>query len=264
MTFLAGDIRTFEFPTGEFSHVLHAATQASASLNASAPLEMFDVCYSGTRQALEFARHCGAKRFLLTSSGAIYGPQPPNLPHISEEFEGSPDLSSPASAYGKGKRAAEWLCSVYGLDFGFETTIARAFAFVGPGLPLDQHFAIGNFLRDGLNGGPIQIAGDGTPFRSYLHAADLMIWLWTILLRGKPGRVYNVGSDEAVSIEETARAVANAFEPILEVEIAQKPLPGALPARYVPAIERARRELGLEVRISLGESIKRTLNWLRA
>jgi len=91
LSFVAGDVRGFAFPSGEFSGVVHAATEASVTLNARAPLEMFDVCAGGTKRALELAVHSGAKRFLLASSGAVYGVQPPALSHVPEEYCGAPD-----------------------------------------------------------------------------------------------------------------------------------------------------------------------------
>jgi dTDP-glucose 4,6-dehydratase len=142
---------------------------------------------------------------------------------------------------------------------------ARAFAFVGPYLPLDAHFAVGNFMRDALAGDTIRVGGDGTPYRSYLHAADLAVWLWTMLARGRGGRAYNVGSDEAMSIRELADAVSRAARTIGRnpiVSIARPADPSAPPARYVPSTRRASEELGLRVRISLDDALARTLEWL--
>jgi dTDP-glucose 4,6-dehydratase len=259
--FHMGDVRTFEFPAGEFSHVLHAATEASAKMNDENPLVMLDTIVEGTRHTLEFARKCGAKNFLLTSSGAVYGKQPPELTHVPEEYLGGPDPLDPRSAYGEGKRIGEMLCVLYAKQYGLETKIARCFAFVGPYLPLDIHFAIGNFIRDGLRGGPIQVKGDGTPYRSYLYAADLAIWLWTILLRGETCRPYNVGSEQAVTIAELAGIVAGCFEPAVKVYIAQPPRLGQAAERYVPLTRRAQTELNLQQTLDLSKAIRKKVKW---
>src|ERR1700686_3328122 len=189
----AADVRNGNFPDGEFSQVGHAATDASAKLNKEAPLVMFDTIVEGTRRALQFSIASGVSRFLLVSSGAIYGNQPAQLTHISESFKGGPDSMSPSSAYAEGKRAAEMLCSLASSP-RLAIPVARCFAFAGPYMQIDAHFAIGNFIADRLHNRPIRVQGDGSAVRSYLYASDLMVWLWTILFKGQSGRAYNVGS----------------------------------------------------------------------
>jgi nucleoside-diphosphate-sugar epimerase len=136
---------------------------------------------------------------------------------------------------------------------------------VGPHLPLDQHFAIGNFIADALAGRNIRIAGDGTPMRSYLYAGDLAIWLWTLLLRpldasSRP-EIYNVGSDEAVSIRDLAHEVVEEINPSLGIEIAQQTVTGEPRQQYVPDVSKAKSRLGLERIIGLREAIRRTAHW---
>ncbi len=260
ITLLEGDVRNFEFPPGYYSHIIHAATDASAKLNSENPLLMLDIIIEGTRHTLDFAQTCGAKKFLLTSSGAVYGKQPPEMTHIPEDYNGAPDPLDPKSAYGQGKRLAEHLCSLYA-NSSLEIKIARGFAFVGPYLPLDIHFAIGNFIRDVLSGGPIIIKGDGTPYRSYIYAADMAIWLWTILLRGESLRPYNVGSDNDMPLEQVARLVSEQFKPAPGVKILGERVPGKPPERYVPSITRARHELDLEAWIPVEEGFTRTIQF---
>lgn len=260
-----GDVRTFAFPDGKFDYVVHAATEASVTLNQEAPLLMLDTICEGTRHTLDFARACYAKRFLLTSSGAVYGRQPPDLSHVAETYGGAPDTMGKSSAYGEGKRVAETLCGIYDRAYDIPTVAARCFAFVGPYLPLDGTFAVGNFIRDGLAGGPICIGGDGSPFRSYLYGADLMVYLWTLLWRGERGGVYNVGSEEAISIKELAYTVAECFAPApIEVVVAREADPAKPAERYVPSVKHAADTLGLFPRIALRDALERTIAWHRS
>ena len=256
----AADVRDHKFPAAPFSHVIHAATEASATLNQEMPMVMFDTIVEGTRQTLRFAIDSSASRFLFVSSGAVYGTQPADLAHVTESFAGGPDPLAPESAYAEGKRAAELLCCLAATP-RFETTIARCFAFVGPYMQLDVHFAIGNFIRDALCGRPVQVKGDGSPFRSYLYASDLAVWLWTILFKGESRRAYNVGSENAVNIATLANQVAAAVSDEVSVRIASAAKSGTKPHRYVPSTVRAREELGLEARVPLTEGIRRTYNW---
>ena len=260
ITYHTGDVRDFQFPAGSFSHVIHAATEASAKLNQEHPLLMLDTIVTGTRHTLDFAAACGANKFLLTSSGAVYGTQPPALTHISEHYQGGPNPLDPGATYGEAKRMAELLCAIYQKQHGLETKIARCFAFVGPYLPLDAHFAIGNFIRDALAGGPIQINGYGRSYRSYLYASDLTIWLWTILFKGQSGCPYNVGSDQSVSIAALAQKIAHRRwqQPKLKIVKQMKPIRRT---RYVPSVKRATTTLGLAVSISLATALKKTIHW---
>jgi nucleoside-diphosphate-sugar epimerase len=268
VTLLAGDVRDFAFPAGEFGYVIHAATETTARMGPDAPLEMLSTIVAGTERTLQFAAQCGARKFLLTSSGAVYGRQPAELTHVPESYTGGPDPIEAASVYAEGKRVSELLCALHqkaamAKGAAFEAKIARCWAFCGPHLPLDAHFAIGNFIGDVMAGRPISIGGDGTPRRSYLYAADLAVWLWTILFRGPALVPINVGSGHDVSIRELAEVVAATLAPETQIHVAKEAVPGAAPARYVPSVERAKALLGLRVTVELEEAIRRTFDWAK-
>ena len=259
ITLLAGDVRSFSYPDQEFKYVIHAATESSAKDVPESPLETLATILQGTERTLKFAASHGTEKFLFVSSGAVYGRQRGGP--VAEDERSGPDPLDPSSAYAEGKRAAELMCSLYAEHSEMECKIARCFAFVGPHLPLDAHFAIGNFIRDAMRGGPIEIHGDGSPRRSYLYAADLAIWLWTLLFQGPSMQAFNVGSEEAISIRELAQAVVAELSPRVQVKIARDPAEGQEIQQYVPSTQRARLQLGLAQNVALSEAIRRTAAW---
>ena len=242
VSWVKGDVRDFAFPEGPFDAIVHAATCAVTTLSDA---EQTRVILDGARRVAAFAKACGCRTVLFTSSGAVYGPQ--TVP-VSEDAP-----CRPVTAYGKSKLAAECLL----LDAGLDVKIARCFAFTGPCLNRDIHYAIGNFIRDALAGRPIVVQGDGTPWRSYLFADDLVDWLFAILEKGEIGHPYNVGSDQAVSIHALAEIVSRVLGGG-PVKVLGQPS-GAPPSVYVPVVARARCELGLSVTIPLEEAIRKSV-----
>ena len=259
--FVKGDILTYNFDLDEkFHYVIHAATAASESLNKSNPLLMMDTITLGTRNVLDFAITQPLEGFLFVSSGAIYGKQPWNVSHIKESDSFKIDINNSNSAYAEGKRMAELYCSTYFEKYNLPIKIARCFAFVGPYLPLDTHFAIGNFINNVLKNEDILIKGDGSTIRSYMYASDLMIWLWSILINGGKNIPYNIGSDESVSIKELAELINEISNSKVSVQILGSSVQTEKIDFYSPNISKA-QTINAHINIQLRESIEKTIKF---
>ena len=259
--FVKGDILNYDFNLDEkFQFIIHAATAASEALNKSNPLLMMDTITIGTRRVLDFAITQPIEGFLFVSSGAIYGKQPWNVTHIREDDSYKVDINNQNSAYAEGKRIAELYCSSYFETYKLPIKIARCFAFVGPYLPLDTHFAIGNFINNVLKNEDIVIKSDGSTVRSYMYASDLMVWLWKILFKGEINQPYNVGSDEGVSIQQLAEKISSISSAKVAVKILGSPVEKEHIDIYCPSITKANK-LNAKVKIQLTESILKTLTF---
>jgi UDP-glucuronate decarboxylase len=259
ISFVKGDIQdmsTLPKRSG-FTHILHAAADSTDPSRLTA-LQRYDQIVQGTRNLLDFAASNGVRRFLLTSSGGVYGPQPSDIDAIPEDFHRMPNPMCIANVYGIAKRQAEHLCALYREQFGIETIVARCFAFVGEDLPLDAHFAIGNFIRDALFSEQIIVGGDGTPLRSYMDQFELARWLMVLLRDSDSGKVYNVGAAEAITIAELAYLIRDTLAPQKKVQILrQANLDNIGRSRYVPDISRAQADLGLTNDVPLKQAILR-------
>jgi len=242
---------------GPVTHIVHAATESHARGAATAPDVLFETIVGGTINVLKLAARHPRTKVLLIGSGAVYGPQSDEAGPIAEERRTASDPLDPRNAYAEGKRAAESLAAIWHATHGVHATLARCFAFVGPHMPFDAHFAIGNFIRDALEGRAIRIEGDGRPRRSYLYMSDLVVWLLAILVAGRPMRPYNVGAPEAITIAALAERCAAAVGG-RDVQVLGRNAEGR---DYVPDVTRAMRELDLAVTVPLDDAIARTAQW---
>ena len=262
VTALSSDIRNLHIPS-EFrnGNLIHAATPASAALNASDPAAMLKIIIEGQERVIVEAVRMN-NRLLFLSSGAVYGRQPLDLSHLAETWEGAPQIGDSNSAYHEGKRVAELMGNIAATKQGLHFISARLFAFIAPFLPLGTHFAAGNFIRDALSSNQIEIQSGGGSVRSYLYATDLCSGLWALLARGETGSAYNIGSDQDITIKELAIKVAWLAGTNARVNVRGLDTPQNV-SRYVPSLERLHNEIGIKQSISLEQSLKRTISWLQ-
>jgi nucleoside-diphosphate-sugar epimerase len=250
---LKGDAVSFTFPKGKFDFVIHAATEDRYPLNS---LELYESNVKGTQRVLDFAVRCGCKKFLFTSSGAVYGVQPINIANLPEDYPGAPKPNEINYAYGHSKRISEFYCAQYAKKFGFGVKIARCFAFLGPYLPLDLNYAVGNFIRDALTRKSIIVKTNNRVYRSYLYSADLAIWLWTILFKGENNLPYNVGSSKPITILDLAKKITRILGVSKKIVILKKGK-RIKTERYIPDVKLAQTTLNLKEFIGLGQGIRR-------
>ena len=267
VSILEGDVSDFTFPKEKFHYIIHAATEASARLNEDSPEKMADTIIDGTRRMLKMAVLSDCPNFLFVSSGAVYGKQAPDVIQVKEDSLISPSVTDVGNSYAESKRMAELYCQFYQKKKLINLSIARCFAFVGPYLPLGEHFAIGNFINNLLKSETISLSGDGSPIRTYMYPTDLIEWLLKILINEKSGEPYNVGSNEEIQILELAKLIDeqrdNYYLPTSAKGLCVTAAldPSANRNAYVPSIEKSKECFDLSIKVDLREAISRTISW---
>lgn len=242
-------------------YVVHAAASSDASNYLKQPLIEKNNILLGTLNYCNLAKKFHKQsKIIYISSGAIYGQQPEDLPKIPEDYKLRPlfSLAKDKRDYAEAKRESEILIKRL-TDEGLNVSIARCFAFVGQYLPLDQHFAIGNFINDGRNRREIEIKTRNLVYRSYMYSDDMVIAVMKIVENSNTQcPIFNVGSDEEVSLHQLALAISKKFD----VEVLETPISEYHIDRYVPNIDKLKSELQFELSFNLKKSINSTIDLL--
>ena len=242
--------------TEPIDQIWHLATSTGRP-NGESSMHIANSTILGTFRLLDLASNQSSPpKFMHTSSGAVYGRGlSPDL-EIIEDLRLANDWLNDSEVYDSSKRAAEMILKEATKEGVVSAKNARLFAFVGPHLPLDSHFAIGNFISAAIESKPIKLTSSGIDLRSYLYSADLVSWLFTYM-NSDFNEPLNVGSDRSISIKECAELVAE----FSNVTVTVNSDDDHEPTKYVPNIGRARSVLGLDVYTDLKESIRRTIDW---
>ena len=266
-------------PSGmpNFSYIIHAASIASPNFYRKYPIETMDANVNGLRVLLEHSRLQQAtdgevEGFLFFSTSEIYGDPTPNEIPTSEDYKGNVSCTGPRACYDESKRFGETLCVNFAQQFNLPVKIARPFNNYGPGLKISDRRVIPDLARDIFAGNDIVLLSDGTPTRTFCYVADAVIGYIKILVKGRPAKPYNIGTDSPeVSIRQLADMVvtlsARTFGyrgRIVHKVSEDKNYLTDNPTRRCPSIARAKLELGYAPQVALEDGLMRTFIWYSA
>jgi dTDP-glucose 4,6-dehydratase len=258
-----GDIRYFSELPRDVRYIIHAAALTDRRLLASQPSAVAETNSVGTQRLLRAANLLeDVQKFVLLSSGLVYGAQPWDLARVDEAFAGPMRCNDVNAVYAESKRFAEVVGQSAISESKLPVVTLRPFAFVGPYQSLQLPWAVTDFIRDSFTGGPIRIMGDGSTVRSLMYASDYAFWVLAALANGRPRETYNVGSPEPVDLGSLAKLITQSFTPVPDIRT-RLGQTGHDRNRLVPDVSRAQRDLGVEVTVPLVEAIQRTITWNR-
>ncbi len=252
-----------ELPS-QIQYLIHAAASPDNRLHASDPLRVIRTIVVGTQAVGECAaRLPNIKRMLNVSSGLVYGAKAVGTEAISEHAFGGIDSTSLINVYAEAKRMAETISAAYRSQHRLPIITVRPFSFLGPYQVMDRPWAINNFIRDALHGGPVRIQGDGQTIRGYMYGADFAWWVLNILVRAEVGQAYNVGSPSGINLRDLASKIAGLMpsQPRISTGLFSEGVPRT---SFVPDTSLVSRDLGLTQAFELSEALRRTIEWHQA
>ena len=259
---------------GDFDYIIHAASIASPIYYRLHPIETMDANVNGLRYLLDYMlkqKTAGKplSGFLFYSTSEIYGdPTPENIP-TPETYRGNVSCTGPRACYDESKRYGETLCVNFARQYDLPITIARPFNNYGPGLKISDRRVLPDFARDVFSGRDIVMLSDGAPTRTFCYIADAIVGYYKVLVIGKPGESYNVGTDAAeVSMARLAEEVVSVAARlygytgrVVRQVSSDKEYLTDNPNRRCPVIDKARTQLGYEPKVHFEQGLERAIIW---
>ena len=249
------DLTEFLHVPGAVDLVLHFASPASPVDYLRLPIQTLKVGAIGTWHALGLAKEKHA-RFVLASTSEVYGD--PQVHPQPEDYWGHVNPIGPRGVYDEAKRYAEALTTAYRTSEGVDTAIVRIFNTYGPRMRPDDGRAIPTFIRQGLAGEPLTVAGDGSQTRSVCHVDDTVTGILRLTTAAHPGPV-NIGNEDERSVLAIARDVIAATGNRSTVQFVDRPVDD--PGVRRPDTTLARKLLGWQPQVPWRDGLSSTVGW---
>ena len=250
--FIRGDVRDYEIVENvakDIDAIVHLAALIDVAESVKKPDLYFDVNVKGTYNVAKASKNVSI--LIFASSSAIYG-EPIRVP-ISEDHP-----LMPRSPYAASKVSGEAFVNAFATQYGFRSIVLRFFNVYGPKQSRAYAGVISEFIRRVSKGEPLIIFGDGEQTRDFVHVSDIVNAIMISLKNEKARGVFNIGSGEAITINQLARLIIK-MAGKEDLKLIHAPSrPGDI--KYsVANITRAKKELGFEPKMKLELGIKELL-----
>lgn len=258
--YIRSDIKNVKELPNTLNYVLHAAGSPDSREHVSNSIKTIDTFYKGTQNILDLAsRLPNLVKLIHFSSNKIYGSNYSTIP--IDESKITIDGYNNQDIYAESKRITETLCKAYMSELYLPIIITRPFAFIGPFQTLDKPWAVNNFIRDSMLGGPIRILGNELTTKSYMYGSDLAYYILNILSQGKVGEIYNLGSSYPTTLFELANKIKNIINSEIEIKIKSSKDHYNKTSFDVPQTSKLEQELNIKPSFQIDEALKRTILW---
>ena len=251
----------------DIHYIIHAAGLASPVYYKQYPLETIESAIAGVKNLLELARKQKAlEGFLFFSSSEIYGDPDPSAVPTPETYHGYVSSVGPRACYDESKRLGETITTIYHERFGVPAVIVRPFNVFGPGMGHADRRVLPMFAYQALNKQTIPVHGTGTQTRTFCYITDAMTGFLRVMLLGKPGHAYNIGSAEnEIAMKDLAKLFAEIEGGGASYALIPYPdtYPAGEPQRRCPDLRKAREHVGYRPSVGLEDGIRRFIAWAK-
>lgn len=264
--FLHHDVRLPLALNEPVDFIIHAAGLASPFYYKKYPLETIESAILGAKNLLELSRITRPESFLFFSSSEIYGD--PDLEHVPtpETYAGKVSSIGPRACYDESKRLTETLCVTYHQIYKTPIKIVRPFNVYGPGMKHTDYRVIPTFLYSALRGKNLPVHDKGNQTRTFCYVSDAITAIFKVLLKGRPGEIYNIGNDTPeISMYELASIISDIVGTGVKPRRKSYPpnYPAGEPQRRCPDLTKIKNELKYKPKVDLKEGLKRSIEWFR-
>ena len=257
--FIRHDVRNYFDIPQEVNYILHAAASPDTRFHASQPLKTIETIANGTTNVLQAAsRLPDLNNIIHISSGLVYGKNEINS--YQESSFGRFDCSQLNSAYTESKRLSETIAVCYKNQFRLPLCIIRPFTFIGAFQDIDKPWAFNSILREALLNQPLRILGDGEVKRGYMYGSDMAVWLMSALANAHSGSIYNMGSEEAISLKDLASSISSKLVHKPKIEIKEYSLLQNN-FHWVADTSKIQKDLGVSQKMNIDKAIDRTIEF---